>query len=312
MSARKKISILTPCYNEQENVEAMAEAIKSTMAGLPHLDYEHIFIDNASTDRTPELLRALAARDPHVKVIFNLRNFGSVRSPFYGLLQAQGDAAILMATDFQDPPEMIPKFVAEWEKGAPLVAGIKTSSLENPLMYRLRQLYYDTLAAVSEVPLLKQFTGFALYDRRLLEALRQCDDPMPYLRGLVSELGFRPVEIEFLQPRRERGKSKSDLGHLYMFAMLGFVNHSKAPLRLSVIAGFILGILSFVIAVTYLVLKLIFWNQFQLGLAPVLIGLFFFSSVQLFFLGVVGEYVGSILTQVKKRPLVIESERLNF
>lgn len=308
---RVKVSVVTPCWNEEDNIDEIYHAVKSEIGKLD-IDYEHLFIDNASSDNTRKKILDLTARDSNVKAIFNLRNFGPIRSPFYGLLQATGDAVILIAADFQEPPELIQKFVEEWRKGAHIVAGIKTSSEESGWRYRLRQLYYECLSAMSEVKLLKQFTGFALYDKQVVNLLRQCREPLPYLRGLISELGFVPVEIPFHQPQRERGVGKGGIRNLFNFAMLGLVNHSRLPLRASVVTGCVLSGFSLLIALAYLIYKLLYWDEFQLGVAPLVIGLFFFSSVQLLFLGIVGEYVGATLTYVRRRPLVVESERINF
>jgi glycosyltransferase involved in cell wall biosynthesis len=307
----KKISIVTPCFNEEENVHELYERIQKAMGGLEY-EYEHIFIDNASTDRTVELLRGLAAQDSRVKVILNTRNFGHVRSPFYGLLQASGDAVIEMASDLQDPPERIPDFIHKWEEGSKVVVGIKTHSEEFGLFYFYRSLYYRVLRKLSDTQLIDNFTGFGLYDKRVVEILRGFDDPYPYFRGLIADIGFEIAKIEFTQPRRKRGISKNNFYTLYDMAMLGVTSYTKIPLRLATMLGFLSAILSFLIGVVYLVYKLIDWQNFSLGLAPVIIGLFFMGSVQLFFLGIVGEYIGSIYTLAVRRPLVIEKERINF
>lgn len=309
---KKKISIVTPCYNEEDNVKDLQAKIKEIFAGLPQYDYEHIYIDNASKDRTQSLLREIASEDKNVKVIFNARNFGHIRSPYHGLLQATGDAAILMASDFQDPPAMILDFVKKWEDGFKVVLGVKTQSEETPLMFAVRKLYYNLVSRLSDVELTKNFTGFGLYDRIVLDHLRKIDDPYPYFRGLISDLGFESAKITFKQPTRKRGFTKNNFYTLYDMALLGITNHSKVPLRIATIAGFVMSAISFLVALCYLLAKLIFWNQFTLGTAPILIGLFFFSSVQLFFIGIIGEYVGSIHTQVLKRPLVIEKDRIGF
>lgn len=312
MDKTPTITIVIPCFNEEENVLPIYEAANKVMATASGVAHKFLFVDNASTDRTREILRNLAGQDRRVKVILNQRNFGTIRSPFYGLLQATGDAVVLMAADFQDPPDLIPRFIEKWQSGAKVVAGIKTSSREHGLKFRARQAYYDLLSSLSNVRLLKQFTGFALYDRRVLEEFRKCNDPLPYLRGLVSELGFEPTTIEFDQPLRRAGKSKNSLATLFEFAMAGFVSHTQVPLRLATFAGFFLGCFSLFVAFAYAAYKLFFWNSFQVGVAPLVIGLFFFASIQLFFLGIVGEYVGAILTQVRRRQLVVEAERLNF
>lgn len=309
---KKTITVVTPCYNEEDNVEELFRQTAAVFAGLPEVGYEHLFIDNCSTDRTVELLRGLAARDSRVKVILNARNFGQVRSPYYGLMQAQGDAAVLLVADLQDPPAMLADFVRHWLAGAALVVGVKPASRENKLMFAVRRLYYRFVTRIADVRLIQNFTGFGLYDRRVLDVLRAIDDPYPYLRGLVSEVGFEPVQIPYTQPRRARGITKNNFYSLYDFAMLGITSHSRVPLRLATMAGFALSGLSLLVSVVYLLVKLLFWDSFSLGLAPILIGVFFFASVQLFFIGLLGEYVGAILTHVAKRPLVVERERINY
>ena len=308
----KLITVLTPCFNEQENVEPLYEAVRAVFATLPNYRYEHLFIDNASTDRTVEILRSLAEQDPNVKVIVNARNFGPVRSPFHGLLQARGDAVIGMVADFQDPPELIPDLIGKWEQGFKAVMTVKEASKENRVMYALRERYYNLLARISNVRIVQNATGSGLFDRVVIEAMRQIDDPYPFFRGLIAEIGYAVAEVPYSQPRRLRGVSTNNFYSLYEMAFLGIVSHSKVPLRLATMLGFALAALSLVAALGYLVAKLLFWSRFELGIAPVLIGFFFISSVQLFFVGIVGEYIGSIFTQVKKLPLVFEKERINF
>jgi glycosyltransferase involved in cell wall biosynthesis len=307
----KRISIVTPCFNEQENIQELYERIQKALTGLDY-DYEHIFIDNASTDRTVELLRALAAQDKRVKVILNARNFGHIRSPYHALLQASGDAVIGMASDLQDPPEKIPEFIHKWEQGYKVVIGVKASSQEPGLFYFLRSLYYRVLRGLSDVRLIDNFTGFGLYDHKVIEILREFNDPYPYFRGLIADIGYDIARIEFDQPRRKRGLSKNNFYTLYDMAMLGIVSYTKVPLRLAAMFGFLSAAISFTVGLIYLVYKLIDWQNFSLGLAPVVIGLFFLGSVQLFFLGIIGEYIGSIYTLTVHRPLVIEKERINF
>lgn len=275
-------------------------------------DYEHIFIDNDSKDKSQSILRRLAKEDKKIKVIINNRNFGQVRSPNYGLLQATGDAVILLVADLQDPPEMIETFIHKWREGYKVVLGVKTESEESSLMFTIRKAYYNFVTRVSDTELTKNNTGFGLYDKKVMDILKEIQDPYPYFRGLISELGFESAKIEYTQPVRKRGITSNNFYKLYDYAMLGITSHSKVPLRLATMAGFTLSALSFVAALIYLVLKLVFWNQFQLGIAPMLIGVFFFMSVQLFFIGIIGEYVGFIHTQVMKRPLVTEKERINF
>ena len=309
----KKISIVTPCYNEELNVEELYRQVKAQFELLKDsYTYEHIFIDNASTDRTVEILKGIAAQDKNVKIIMNAMNFGHIRSPYYGLCQATGDAAMLMVADLQDPPELIPQFIKLWEEGHKVVIGVKNKSKENPIMYGLRTSFYKMIKAISETRQIENFTGFGLYDQDFVRLLRSIDDPYPYLRGLVAEYGGDLGEVFFTQPKRLHGKTHNNFYTLYDMAMLGFVNHSKVPLRMASMLGFICSIISLLAALIYLVYKLFYWDSFQVGMAPLVIGLFFFASVQLFFLGVVGEYVGSILTQVRRRPLVIEKGRINF
>jgi polyisoprenyl-phosphate glycosyltransferase len=308
----KKISIVTPCYNEEANVEILHTQIVEVMSEMSEYDFEHIYIDNASTDKTLSILRRLAADDKRVKVIVNARNFGHIRSPFHALLQATGDAVVIMASDLQDPPERIPEFIHHWESGYRVVIGVKTKSQESGLFYLLRTLYYKVLRSLSEVELIEHYTGFGLYDRQVVDILRKLDDPYPYFRGLIADIGFPIARIEFIQPRRKRGISKNNFYTLYDMAMLGLTGYTKVPLRLATLLGFLSAGLSIMIGLVYLVYKLIDWQNFSLGLAPVVIGLFFLGSIQLIFLGIVGEYIGAIYTQVMHHPLVIEKERINF
>ncbi|MEN6405079.1 MAG: glycosyltransferase family 2 protein [Thermoguttaceae bacterium] len=309
---KKLLSIVTPCYNEEENVEKLCQQVREVVEKLKDYDYEHIIIDNASTDNTPAILRRLAADDHRIKIIFNTRNFGNTRSPHHVFLQARGDAVITMVADLQDPPEMIPKFVEKWEAGYKIAVGVKTESEESAIFFAIRKLYYYLIGRLSSVPLVKNFTGFGLYDRKVVEILRTIEDPYPYFRGLICDIGFERAEIPYKQPVRKRGFTKNNFYALYDIAMLGITNHSRVPLRLATFAGFGLGAFSFLAAVVYFVYKLIFWNNFQVGMAPLVIGIFFFSAVQLFFIGILGEYIGAIHTQVLHRPLVVEKERINF
>lgn len=308
----KTISIMTPCYNEEENIRELVDRIRNVMEGLPEYAYEHILIDNASKDDTVAVLREIATQDKHIKVIVNTRNFGIIRSGYHGLLQARGDAVISMASDLQDPPEMIPQFVKKWEEGFKIVLGVKETSAESSLFFLIRKAYYNMVSKLSEVKLMKNTTGFGLYDQKVVEILRQIDDPYPYVRGLICDIGFEIAPLPFHQPTRKRGITKNNFYTLYDLAMLGITNHSKVPLRLATMTGFSVALMSLAVAFAYFIYKLVFWDNFQLGMAPLVIGLFFFSSVQLFFIGIIGEYVGSIHTQVLKRPLVVEKERINF
>ncbi|WP_010494531.1 glycosyltransferase family 2 protein [Paenibacillus elgii] len=308
----KLISIVTPCYNEEGNVEEVYQQVRRIFDELKIYRYEHIFIDNASKDNTLGILKKIAKEDKNIKVISNARNFGHIRSPYYALLQSSGDAVILFAGDLQDPAYMIKEFLVKWEEGFKVVLGVKTKSEESPAMFAIRKAFYNFINRVSEIELTKNNTGFGLYDRKIIEILREIDDPYPYFRGLISDIGFESYKIEYNQPTRKRGITSNNFYTLYDIAMLGITNHSKVPLRLAAIIGFALSALSLLIALIYLLAKLLFWNSFTMGVAPVIIGLFFFSSVQLFFVGIIGEYIGSIHTQVLKRPLVIEKERINF
>lgn len=308
----KTITIFAGCFNESENIEEFVGRIRSAMEQLPQYQYEIIIIDNASTDGTQDILRRFASEDQRIKVIFNMRNFGPVRSGYHGLLQARGDAVVAMASDLQDPPELIPKFVAKWEEGYRLALAVKNESQESRLMFLVRKLYYELISKLSHVRLLKNATGFGLYDQEVIELFRSLDDPYPYVRGIISDFGFPIAEIPFVQPARKRGITKNNFYSLYDIAMLGITSFSKVPLRLATMIGFGMSLLSLFVAVGYLAYKLLFWNNFPVGQAPIVIGLFLFSSVQLFFIGIVGEYIGAIHTQVVRRPLVVEKERINF
>jgi glycosyltransferase involved in cell wall biosynthesis len=308
----KKISILTPCYNEEENVENLYSAVKEVFARLPQYTYEHLFIDNASRDRTVEILKSIAANDKNVKVIVNTRNFGQIRSPYHALLQTSGDATIGLVADFQDPPPMIVDFLRKWEEGYKIVVGVKKQSEESPLMFGIRKLYYNIIGRLSEVEQIKNFTGFGLYDRKVIEILRSIDDPYPYFRGLIADIGYPIAQIEYVQPMRKKGITKNNFYTLYDLAMLGITNHSKVPLRLATMLGFLVSFMSIIFAAGYFIYKLIYWKSFSVGIAPLVTGLFFFSAVQLFFIGIIGEYVGAIHTQILNRPMVIEKERINF
>lgn len=310
---RKRITIVTPCFNEEGNVRPLRQAVLAVFErDCPQFDHDHIFVDNASRDGTQAVLREMASQDLRVKVILNTRNFGHIRSPHHGLLQAEGDAALFMAADFQDPPELIPELLARWEHGYKVVLAVKKESDETPLMFTVRRVYYELVSRLSEIELVKDATGFGVYDRTVIEVLRRIDDPYPYFRGLISDLGFEADKVPFKQPLRRRGITKNNFYTLYDMAMLGFTNHSKVPLRLMALGGFVLATLSLGVAFGYLIAKLLWWDEFELGFAPMIIGFFFFSAIQLFSVGIIGEYIGAIHTQVRKRPLVIEKERINF
>jgi polyisoprenyl-phosphate glycosyltransferase len=308
----KLISVVTPCYNEEANVREIHEQVRAVMESLAGYTYEHIFIDNASRDRTVAILREIAAQDKRVKVIVNARNFGHLRSPHYALLQAQGDAVISIVADLQDPPQLIKEFIRKWEEGFKIVVGIKKQSEESALFFAVRSFYYRLLHKLADIELVDQFTGFGLYDRRVIEVLRGFNDPYPYFRGLVADVGFERAKIEYTQPTRKRGITKNNFYTLFDLAMLGLTSYSKVPLRLATLTGFALAVFCLLVAAFYFGYKLLFWNNFSVGQAPLVIGIFFLGSVQLFFLGIVGEYVGAIHTLVQKRPLVVEKERINF
>jgi glycosyltransferase involved in cell wall biosynthesis len=308
----KSISIVAGCYNEAANLEEFVARLHAVMQPLTQYSYEIIIIDNASSDGSPDLLRRLASSDPRLKVILNARNFGHIRSPYHGLLQARGDAALAMASDLQDPPELIPQFLAKWEEGYKAVIGVKNESEEGGFFFMLRKAYYRLIHRLADYDVIEHFTGFGLYDQQILDYCRALNDPYPYFRGIISEIGLPTARIPFVQPRRKRGITKSNFYILYDMAMLGITNHSKVPLRVAAMAGFALSLLSLLTGLGYLFYKLLFWDRFSVGVAPIIIGLFLFSSVQLFFIGIVGEYIGSIHTQILRRPLVVEKERINF
>lgn len=307
-----KISIVTPGYNEEDNIEDLYEAIQGIRKQFPEFEFEHLYVDNASTDNSVEVLRRVAARDKNFKVILNARNFGHIRSPFHGLMQASGDAVVIMASDLQDPPSLVAEFIREWrDNKTPICIGIKSTSDEG-LFFILRKLYYWILKKISDSPQIQNFTGFGLYDRKILNILSQFNEPYPFFRGMIAEIGFKRREFDFKQPMRKRGITKNNFLTLWDIGMLGMTSYSKLPLRMATFFGFIVGTLSFLAGFVYLIYKLLYWDRFELGLAPIVLGIFFLGAIQLFFLGMVGEYVGAIFTQVKDRPLVVEAERINF
>lgn len=309
----KKISVLVPCYNEEENVIPISEAILEQFTKeLPSYDYELVFIDNDSSDTTRVKLRKLCKENRKIKAIFNAKNFGQFNSPYYGMLQTTGECTICMCCDFQDPVEMIPKLVHEWEEGAKIVCAIKTTSKENKLMRFFRTCYYKLIKRMSNVEQIEHFTGFGLYDKEFIEVLRDLKDPTPFLRGIVAELGFKRKDIPYEQQKRRAGKTHNNWYTLYDAAMLSFTSYTKAGLRMATIGGFIIGLISFIIGIVYLVMKLVNWNGFIMGNAPIIIGVFVLGGIELFFIGLLGEYIMSINNRVMKRPLVIEEERLNF
>lgn len=303
---------MTPCYNEEGNIQNIYQEVKKQFDGLPQYTYEHIFIDNCSNDMSRQILREMANKDKNVKVILNARNFGPNRSGTYGMLQATGDALICIVCDLQDPPEMIPIFLQKWEEGYKVVMGQKTKSKENFLMFQVRKLYYKIMELLSETEHLENVTGYGLYDKEVLKTIRWMDDPDPYIRGLVTELGYKWCLVEYTQRKREKGKSSYNFNSYFDFAITGLTHVSKKPLRIVTLAGISMSVASFIFAIIYLVMKLIYWDSFEMGMAPVLIGMFLLGSGQLACIGVIGEYIGAILTRITKRPMVIEEERINF
>lgn len=312
MSERTLLSIVTPCYNEEENVDELYTQVKAAIADQTKYEFELIFIDNHSQDGTVAKLKKLAEKDPMVKIIVNTRNFGHIRSPYYGILQSRGAATVYLASDLQDPPELIPEFIRYWEEGYKLVMATKPVSKGVAWVHALRKAYYRFLDGISDISLVADSTGFGLYDREVLNQLRQIDDPYPFLRGLICELGYEIKTIPFAQPRRLRGISKNNLYTLYDIAMLGIVSHSKVPIRIAAFAGFALGMLSVIAAIVFLILKLLYWDSFPMGIAPVVIGMFFMFGILMLFIGILGEYIGAIHTHIQRRPVVVEKERINF
>ena len=312
MSQLPLLSIVTPCFNEEDNVDELYKRVKLAISTITNYQFEIIFIDNHSEDNTVAKLKKLAATDPTVKIIVNTRNFGHIRSPYYGILQSRGLATIYLASDLQDPPEMIPEFIRYWEEGYKLVMATKPHSEGSALMHSLRKSYYRLLDDISDISVLNDSTGFGLYDKDVLDQIRKVDDPYPFLRGLICELGYEIKTIPFKQPRRLRGISKNNIYTLYDIAMLGIVSHSKVPIRIMAFTGMALGGISIIVAMVFLGLKLLFWDSFPMGIAPAVIGLFFLFGIQLMFIGILGEYIGTIHTYVQRRPIVVEKERVNF
>jgi len=310
---KKLISVMTPCYNEEDNIEDLYSQVKTIFENqLSGYDYEHVFIDNCSKDRTVDILKMLARKDPKVKIIVNARNFGFVRSSYYGLIQPDGDAVIFLMADLQDPPSLIIDFVTKWEEGYKVVQGVRKNSRESFVLFKVKKLYYYVLSRISDVELTRDTTGFGLYDKYVIQSLRKIDDPYPYFKGLISELGFEIAEVEYVSAARKKGVSSANFFMLYDFALLGITSHSRVPIRVATMAGFVMAILSLFVAIAYLIAKLINPNFLPIGIASLHVSLFFFSSVQLFFIGIIGEYIGLIHLRALKRPLVVERERVNF
>ena len=308
---QKKISIITPTFNEEDNIENLYTAISNEMSKLDY-EYEHIIIDNNSEDRTIPIIKKIAEKDKKVKIIINTRNFGHIRSPIYGMLQASGDACIMMSSDFQDPPELIPLYIKQWEKGNEIILGQRKTSDESSVMNFFKGIFYKFIGFISEVSLMRNTTGSGLFSKQIVDQIRKIDDPYPYFRGLLSEISANIKLIPFHQPKRQGGKTKNNFYTLYDIGILGIVKHSKIPLRIMTFIGFITSILSIIVAIVFFFYKILYWDSFELGIAPLLIGLFAIASIQIFLLGFIGEYVMNILTHTRKLPLVIEKERINF
>ena len=306
-----KISIVTPTFNEEDNIQKLCSSVKTEMDKL-NIDYEHIVIDNCSTDKTIENLKEICIKDKNVKVIINARNFGHIKSPFHGILQSSGDACILMASDFQDPIELISTYIQKWQEGSKIVLGKKITSEENNLIFFFRKIFYKFLNRISETKLTENTTGSGIFDKSVINQLKNINDPYPYLRGLLNELSDEIDVVEFNQPKRLSGKTKNNIFTLYDIGMLGIIKHSRAPLRLVTFLGFVLSFFSLFTAFIYFVYKLIYWNSFDVGIAPLVIGIFGFASIQILLLGIIGEYVGILLIHLRNLPLVIEKERINF
>ena len=308
----KKISLFTPCYNEEGNVYAMYERVTEVMKQLPGYTYEYVFIDNHSTDHTRDILRKIASQDKRVKVIFNLRNFGPSRSGSYGFFQTTGDCSICFACDFQDPPELIPEFVRHWEQGHKVVWGQKAATEEKGFMAFCRKEYYKIVKNLAESKQYEDVTGFGLYDREVMDLFREMNDPQPNFRNLIGEFGYEADLIRYDQPVRKQGRSSYNFFKYMHVAITSVVTTSKVPLEIASYIGFLFAAGSFLVALVYLVLKLLFWNSFNIGLAPLVTGFFFLSGIQLITIGILGEYIGEILTRQMGRPLVVEEERINF
>ncbi|MDO5402613.1 MAG: glycosyltransferase family 2 protein [Eubacteriales bacterium] len=309
----KKISIMVPCYNEEENVVPLSEAlINMFKKDLPQYDYDILFIDNDSSDTTRVKLRMLCENNPKIKAIFNAKNFGQFNSPYYGILQTDGDCTIPVCADFQDPIDVIPRLVHEWENGSKIVCAVKTTSKENPIMYFLRSCYYKLIKKMSDVEQIEHFTGFGLYDKSFVKVLRDLKDPIPFIRGIVGELGFKKTEIEYTQAQRRAGKTHNNFYTLYDAAMLSFTSYTKIGLRLATFIGGFCGLASLLVGVVYLVMKLIYWNRFTAGMTPLILLVSFLGSLQLIFIGLMGEYILSMNKRLMNRPLVVEEERINF
>ncbi len=308
----KTITVVTPCYNEEENIQKCYKEVKRVLGNIDNYRYDHIFIDNSSTDGTLDILKNIAMQDKRIKIIENSRNFGHLKSPFYGLLQSTADATILFVADMQDPADLFLDFIQKWEEGYKSVIGVKKSSGESPTMFFIRKMYYKIVNSLSEIKLIDNFYGFGLYDKEVIAILKKMDDPYPYFRGMIPEIGLSIAEVKFNQSARSKGITKNNFYTLYDIGILGIITHSKIPLRIATMGGFLLSIISLIVAMGYFFAKIFFWNTFSLGIAPMVIGLFLFGSIQLLFIGIIGEYIGFIFTKIQNRPLVIEKNRVNF
>ena len=309
---KKTITIVSPTYNEEANILLFYEKVNNAIKNISMYNFEFLFIDNASTDRTLDLLKGLAKKSKQVKIIVNTRNFGHIRSPYWGIIQSHGDATIYLASDLQDPPELIQSFINAWENGFKVVLGVKPESKLNFIDHQLRKIYYKLLNKISDVSIIENSTGFGIYDKEVLNEVRKINDPYPFLRGIIAELGYETKQIPFLQESRTRGVTKNNFYTLYDIGMLGIINHSITPIRIVSLIGFFVGSISFLIALIFTILKFIYWNSFPLGLSPIIIGMFFMFGLILIFIGFIGEYIGSIHTYLQKRPIVVEKERVNF
>jgi glycosyltransferase involved in cell wall biosynthesis len=309
---KKTITVITPTFNEEKNIEKVYLEVKKIFKELEDIEYNHLFIDNDSKDNSQNILREISSRDKNVKLIFNRTNYGHIKSPFHAIRQTTSDATIFLVCDLQDPPNLIKEFISKWKSGSKLVIGVKKSSKENSLVFLVRKIYYKLLNLISSENLQENFLGFGLYDKQVVDYLKKIDDPEPYLRGLVIESGFKPDVIKYDQDKRTAGITKNNFFTLYDLAMIGITSYSKAPLRIIILISFLLGLISLSISVVYLLYKLLFWSEFQLGVAPIIVLFTFLFSIVLFFLGIIGEYILSIHIRLRKRPLVIEKERVNF
>jgi glycosyltransferase involved in cell wall biosynthesis len=308
----KKISIVSPCYNEEQNIDILYSKINKEIENLHDYIFEIIFIDNASTDNTADQIKKIISIDKRVKLIINIKNFGHIKSPYWGIMQAKGDAVIYLASDLQDDPKYIPEFIRLWEEGWPIIMATKEKTELGILDKILRKSYYKILNLISENQTIKNATGFGLYDKKIIKIIKLIDDREPYFRGMVAELGYKIYELKIIQKKRKFGKSKNNLYTLYEYAMIGIISQSILPIRLMSIAGFLIAILSFLIGLFYIIKKLIYWETYKLGISPLLLPVIFLFGIQFVFIGIIGEYLRVLVIKAKNRPVVIEKERINF